>query len=282
MHYVKAMFIRIADGWSLRRVAEWLNAEHVPTVCKTNNRRQPAKGEWTASTVSQKIRNTVYKGQVRDSAHNFVRTCDPIVNSTLWRKANDRLDSAPTRRGKQNKANSAMLTSVLFCAGCGSAMYKSTSETRVYYRCAGKTNGRSCCMIRLSVLDDAVNAIMGSLNEPVTELVLIPGHNYEDELDLIKAQIKALDVDDPEYDDRHAALMAERSRLRSLDTVPDEWERRPVKDAKGNIVTHASRWAAFSTRDRGEWLQRHGFTFRASRAEVTVRQGDWAATLPLT
>jgi DNA invertase Pin-like site-specific DNA recombinase len=270
--YVPEMYDRIIQGESLATVAKWLNSENVPTGCKVNKSGEPTKG-WTASTVRQIIRNSVYKGQMRDSNHDFVGPCQAIVSVSAFEQAGKRLDAAP-KRGPQDNANRAMLTSVLFCE-CGSPMYRSRSETRVYYRCAGKVTGRSCIMIRLAVIDAAVDEIMSANPEPVMKMTLVAGKNYDAELDLNKAQVKALDMDAPGYDERYAALMAERARLRDLDTTPDTWALQPTGQTWGGL------WDGLGPADRSRWLARQGFRVQATRAAVTVSQGDVSASIPL-
>ena len=70
---------------------------------------------------------------------------------------------------------------------------------------------------------------------------LIPGRNYDDDIDAIRAQVRGLDIDAPDYDERHAALMTELRRLRDLDTTPDRWELRPTRETWGGRWTGPSR-----------------------------------------
>ena len=231
LKYIPEIYNRIIKGDSLATVAKWLNSENVPTGCKINKSGEPTKG-WTASTVRQIIRNTVYKGQMRDSNHDVVGTCEAIITAVVFRQASERLDNFP-KRGPENIANKLLLVSHLFCVKCKSPMYKSqAAPTRIYYRCWGE---KHCCMIRASVLDTLVDEAIAADHNPVLEFRLIPGKNYDDDLDLIKAQIKALasDVDADDYDERHAALMAERKRLKDLDTMPDEWREEPTGETYG-------------------------------------------------
>src|SRR5262249_42204854 len=159
------------DGYSLAEVAKWLNASGVPTGTTI------ATG-WHAKTVQQVIRNSVYKGQLRDSNHELAGPCEAIVSVQVWEAAGKRLDAKP-KRGPQDSANRAMLTSVLFCE-CGSPMYRvKTGATHPYYRCAGKATGESCLMIRLAVVDDAVDEIMSANPEPVMKMTLVEGKNYD-------------------------------------------------------------------------------------------------------
>jgi DNA invertase Pin-like site-specific DNA recombinase len=278
---VAKMFQLIVDGQSLQQVADWLNAEHVPTGTRFARDKHHKKidgklPKWHASTVRHVIRNTVYKGQMRDSDGGFVRKCQRIVSAALWRKANDRLDSAPTRRrSPADPTLRAMLASAVTCGLCGSAVYRSTSETRVYYRCAGKTNGTSCFMVRLAKVDAAVDGFMSGNRLPVMKMTLVPGTDYTDEIDLVKAQIRALDPESDGYEARHGELMAELARLRTLDTTPDKWEPRPTGETWGQL------WDGLQPYERGEWLVSQGFVVTLTPAAVTVVQGRVSRTLPL-
>jgi DNA invertase Pin-like site-specific DNA recombinase len=249
--YVPEMFSRIISGESLATVARWLNAEGVPTSCKTNNRRQATQGTWTASTVRQIIRNTAYKGQMRDSNHDVVGTCKAMVSAAVFRQAAERLDKFP-KRGPENIANKALLISHLFCATCKSPMYKVTGGAKhPYYRCSGKLaeDHKSCVMLRMDALDALVNQAMCADDTPIMELTLVEGKNYDDEIDLIGAQIKALDPLADDYAERHADLMAELQRLRDLDTTPDEWREEPTGE------TYGGQWAESDTAGRRALLK---------------------------
>jgi DNA invertase Pin-like site-specific DNA recombinase len=267
--YVPQIFERVIDAESLASVAAWLNAEKVPcgTRVARDKHHQAVPGKlptWTAATVSKIIRNPVYKGQMRDSKGNWVNSCPPIVSAAVYNRAVDRLDNVPTRRGPRNIKGLAMLSGAVYCE-CGSPMYRNTSAaSRLYYRCAGKVTGTSCLMIRLPVVDAAADGIMARSTRPVMKPALVPGKNYDDELDAIKAQIRALDPDGPDYGERHAALMAERARLKALDTTPDRWENRPTGQ------TWAGIWASIPVAQRGPWLADNGFRVTASKTEVSI------------
>jgi DNA invertase Pin-like site-specific DNA recombinase len=280
LKYVPEIFARVIRGESLATVAAWLNAEGVPCGTKVarDKRHQAIPGKlprWTAATVSKIIRNSVYKGQMRDSSHKMVNRCEAIVSAAVFSRAVARLDNAPTRRGPRNIADRSMLSAVLFCDECGSPVYRSTSETRVYYRCAGKVTGKSCFMIRLAAVDSAVDRLITSNPRRIMAPKLIPGRNYDDELDANMAEIRALDVDDDGYEGRHAALMAERARLKDLDTTPDRWEMRPTGQTWGSV------WNGLRMDERAAWLESKAFTVRASKTKVAVEQGGKRAEIDL-
>ena len=280
LRYVPEIFDRVISGESLASVAAWLNAAGVPCGTKVarDKRHKAIPGKlptWTAATVSKITRNTVYKGQMRDSDGNWVNSCQAIVSAAVFNSAVDRLDNVPTRRGPRNIKGLAMLSGAVYCE-CGSPMYRSVGGGgNAYYRCAGKVTGTSCVMIRLPIVDAGVNRAMAKSTRPVMKLTLVPGKNYDDELDAIKAQIRALDVDDPEYDERHAALMAERARIKGLDTTPDRWENRPSGQTWGGI------WASIPVAGRGPWLADNGFRVTASKAKVTIAHAGTESESPV-
>jgi DNA invertase Pin-like site-specific DNA recombinase len=240
LKYVPEIFNRIIAGDSLATVARWLNSESVSTGCKIGRTKQPVKG-WTASTVGQIVHNTVYKGQMRDSNHDLVGTCKGIVTAATFRQAADRLDKFP-KRGPQ-AAFPNLCTSRLFCDNCTSPMYKVTSGSGIqYYRCSGKLapNAKPCgVMVRIDQLDAWVEAYMSDDDEMMFEWTLMPGENYDDEMDLINAKIDALDKDADDYEERWAELRAEYKRLKALDCTPDEWREVPTGE------TYGDKWKAF-------------------------------------
>lgn len=282
LKYIPEIYSRIIHGDSLATVAAWLNAEGVPTGTRKarDKNHQVIDGKlptWSAATVNHIVKNPVYKGQQRDSDGRMVNTCEAIVSAAIWNAAQKRLANGP-KRGPMNVANRAMLATVLVCDECGSAMYRSTPEkgsTRVYYRCAGKVTGKSCRMVRLALVDSAVDREMSGNPTPVMKMTLIPGRNYDDDIDAIRAAIRALDIDDADYDQKHAALLAERSRLRDLDVTPDVWEPRPTGDTWGSL------WDALQPADRPGWLLAKGFTVRLASDRLTLIQGQVTRTVPL-
>lgn len=283
---VPEMFDRIIDGYSLAEVAKWLDSEGVPTACKVNRSGQPVKG-WHAATVRQVIRNTAYKGQLRTevrdadgnmTGYEYAGPCKAIVSVSKWDQAQKRLDAAP-KRGPQDNANRAMLTSVLFCE-CGSPMYRVKTGAKYpwYYRCSKKVkvDGDHRLMLRVDLVDGAVDEIMSASPEAVMKMTLVEGRNYDQEIDLVKAEIKALDpVDDPDYASKHADLMARLTELKNLDTTPDTWALRPTGQTWGGV------WDDLEDSERAGWLRRKGFRVMATREAVSVMQGEVSATVPL-
>ena len=179
---------------------------------------------------------------MRDSNHDVVGTCEAIVTSAVFRQTAERLDKSP-KRGPENIANKALLISHLFCVKCKSPMYKvKTGATEPYYRCSGKLaeNRKPCgVMIHLSVLDSLVGDSIAADDNPILKWTLIPGKNYDDDLDQIDNKRKALSFTDPDYQAKYDALVAEYMRVKDLDTTPDDWDDMPTGETYGGKWTAA-------------------------------------------
>jgi hypothetical protein len=77
-------------------------------------------------------------------------------------------------------------------------------------------------MISLASLDARVDwYVTNTLGRwPRYETVTIPGHGYQDQIDEIERDLRELELDDPQFLDKQAALLAERKRLRDLPMTP--------------------------------------------------------------
>ena len=127
-----------------------------------------------------------------------------------------------------------------------------SKQYNLYYRCDGSLRDRSTCknMIPLADADDWVSSwFTGTIGHlELTERIVIPGHNHEGEIAEVAAEIRDLDLDDPDYLAKQAALMAERKRLKELPATPSEVVERPTGIAIGQ------HWADLDTAGRRVWL----------------------------
>jgi hypothetical protein len=229
----------------------------------------------------------------------ILHKCEAIVSPEIWRKAQEALDSAPTRRGYSNPETRPMLSGALKCGNpeCDatgapdSPMNRSIARDylpgggvkaeRLYYRCTGIGAMRRSCgtMVRLSDVDAAVDWIIHeTFDIPRMERRVIPGTDHAADLESLKFELRQLAARDLPWDEEdaeRARLRADYDRIAALPLVPDQ----VVMVDTGE--TYAGLWDRMKPQDRGGWLRREGFTVRASRAAVTVSQGDVSATLPL-
>jgi DNA invertase Pin-like site-specific DNA recombinase len=142
----------------------------------------------------------------------------------------------------------------LRCGACGGVLYRQgqdktlkdgSSRSYGYYRhkragCASK--------LRKGDVDALIDGFFASLDVPVIEYVHHAGAG-RGRLEEITRELRALDIDADDYEDRHAALMAERKHLKAGAEGP--WtEKRILRDSQGQVVTYAARWASWGRAER--------------------------------
>lgn len=309
--YIPLIFQHCIEGWSLNKIAQWLNDEGI---------KPSSGGKWWGKVVSGIIKNPTYKGhhcqrdlvppdEVEESDGKAVRyrygstwvetprfqygktvhRCEPLVDAAIWRHANEALASRP-KRGHVDPQNHAMLAGALFCPSCGdSPMYRlrggaNGGRILFYYRCAGRGSQRQGCgnMVRLELVDAAVNEIMAdTFDVPVTRHEIVYGNEaeIEAELERIRFELKQLaarELDWEEEDRERTRLRAEHERVSGTKLIDDRVELVETDD------TYLELWERRSVQDRGPWLVEHGFRVTASKEHVTVSQGPVSATVELS
>jgi site-specific DNA recombinase len=310
--YVPLIYRRCIDGWSLEKIAEWLNDEGVKTS---------SGGKWWGGTVGRFIiRNPAYMGHrcewevvppdeteerdgtivryrygsawVENPRRQYGKTihrCEELVNPAVWRDANAALDSRP-KRGHIDPDNRAMLAEALYCPNCNySPMYRikggDANNPFLYYRCAGRGSQRKGCgnMVRLELVDAAVNGIMAeTFDVPVMRHEIVYGNEADIKAGLERVrfelrQLSAKELDWEEEDRERARLREEQQRIASTTLIEDTVELVETDD------TYLELWERMSVQARGPWLAENGFRVTASKERVTVSQGSvtaWAKLDP--
>jgi site-specific DNA recombinase len=307
--YIPLIYQHCIEGWSLEKIAKWLNDEGV----------RPVSGVWWPRSIAGLIKNPVYKGhrckqevippddvEERDGkviryryGNTWVETrrwqygrtvhrCEPLVDAATWRRANEALAARPNR-GHIDPENRAMLAEALYCPNCeDSPMYRHRALSRgrpyFYYRCFGRGSGRRSCgnMVRVELVDAAVNEIMAmTFGIPVMRHEIVYGNEaeMEAELERIKfelSQLGKLGLTDEEEDAERARLRAERDRVANTEVVEDRVELVETDD------TYLELWDRLGASERGPWLAEHGFRVTASKEHATVSQGSVSATVALS
>jgi site-specific DNA recombinase len=281
--YIPEIYKRVIAGDSLGNIAAWLTSEGVP--CSR------ADGKWWAKTIGFIIRNPAYQGfrcaqdpKTKKYGKVLFR-CEQLVDPDIWKAANDALTTRPQRRhGGTVPDNRAMLSGALRCPHCDGPMYRTpagTTKRIFYYRCAGRGAARKGCgnVINVSTADNAVNEIiMVTFSTPVMVRRLIPGTDHAADLEAVKFEIRHLpdrELPDDEHDAELARLRAQRDFIASLPVTEDQIELIPSGE------TYSQLWEGLSSTERGSWLVSQGFTVLASKASVTVSQGDVSRTVML-
>ena len=256
---VVAMYLA---GRSLRQLCAYLDAQGIPT------RRG---GAWIPKTLSDVLRNPVLSGRRVDGNGRTILRVPPILDVDTWRKLQAEMDRKASKKGAV-RVGSPMLGGVAVCHICGGPMYKlrtqnvrkdGTKQFNFYYRCWGTETNPSTCknMYPLDELDAWVEARMARVRFPRYEIVVTPGHGHEDEIYEVERDLRELDLDAPDYDERHATLRAERARLRALPATADKVERRKTGDSIGQY------WASLQTE-----ADKRAFLLKLD-AKVYVRRG---------
>jgi DNA invertase Pin-like site-specific DNA recombinase len=220
--YIPEMFQRIADGESVAQIAAWLREGPLPKI--------------TPRTVQRMIRNRTYMGERLDNEGHIIMLVPPLIDANLWKRANDRLASAPRGRRGPASGKPALLTSKLFCMRCRAPMYRVHVHTHFYYyRCHGYLPETKGCgnMVRLERTDWFVTQLLSQAQDDWTELRHIPGENYDDDIARIHLRLNDLPkqgLSDEEEDAERKRLRAERDRLVELNkhARPDRWDDVPI------------------------------------------------------
>ncbi len=176
---VTRIFDLRCQGYSYRKIATTLNAEHVPTPSsfyymkrgKPNIR--PDGDFWAPPTVKSILRNEVYLGhmvqnktgnvsykvhkQVSKPESEWIRvenTHEPLISQEVWDMVRE-LDARNVRCRSDKTGNVPLFSGVLFCADCGTPMrhYKDgrkrkdgTPSLYQSYACGRYVNGgKSVC-----------------------------------------------------------------------------------------------------------------------------------------
>jgi hypothetical protein len=192
--------------------------------------------------------------------HTIYRT-EGIVTRAEWDELQALLDAKGSCRGIA-RGSTAMLTSIAKCGLCMGPMYRIKAWSAEFYRCHGTSREPSKCanMIRLGELDSWVNLwLVDEYGEAeIVEVIFVPGHGYDDELADNRQELVELDPDDPDYDSKHAALMAKRRRLRSLPPTSGG-----VLERSTGIL-FKDYWPTLTPQERRDHLLRAGVIVHAS------------------
>lgn len=272
-HEADALRQAVSDylaGASLRELCQKLEADGVVS-------RGGAK--WQPKTLSQIFRNRILIGQrTSRGGKTVVLKVPPILDRETWDKLQAELDRKAHRQGIA-PGSTAMLTSVLHCGACDGPMYRYASTntrrngsktTTFYYRCHGTARSASACKnyISLAELHDWLDGMFSESQlygqQPAVRLEFVPGSGHAEELADVEAELRALDFDSADFTQRQAALLAERSRLKSLPNEPGTMKEIPL----GCTVGQA--WAKLSEPGKRKYMMEHGLTVSAKRGEYVL------------
>jgi hypothetical protein len=117
-------------------------------------------------------------------------------------------------------------------------------------------------MVLVSVADALVSRFMATLDADIVRTIVIPGHDHQAEMDGLKMDLRSLDFDADDYDERHADLRAQLAVLKDAPATPDEI----CTEATGQ--SYGQMWDSLPASDRGNWLRSAGITCGTARTDT--------------
>jgi site-specific DNA recombinase len=240
---------RLLDGWSLTRIAAWLNESGALT---NKDRARIAKGQppqanpWTVRTVTKVLTSPATQGikmhkqaAVLDSEGEPRRLGPATFSDDYWNRIQD---SISLRRGSRTVPTMTVnpILGVGFCK-CGASLNQQISrrngKTWRYYRC-GRTPTK--CEGVAARADDVDFQLAHEFSyhrggEPMTRRVFVPGEDHANELAKTNQTIGSLRQDralglfsspddEEKFRQQMAALISKRDRLEATPSREAGWE----------------------------------------------------------
>lgn len=293
--YMPGVYRYVIEGWTLGRIASWLESEGVPAPGR--GVEDVADASWYPRTVGSLVKNTCWRGSIfngrkflrfewsgADNANRAVYgdlcyiAVPPVVDAATWARANANLAARPscTTRGAAPKA---LLASVIYCPLCGgrSPMYLSRDR----YRCTGRGGVRTRVGCGNNVPVAVADALADAAMSKQTAHLTAPAPYADPTADERRRQelldsIDRLDKSDlTAFMARVGEIQAECDALGTAPSVPPA----VVELAE----TYAGRWAEQSEAERGGWLRSAGVRmYAAQSASVAVFAAELASRTDYT
>lgn len=164
VHPEQAQIVReisnhVLDGQSVYSVANDLTDRGVKT---TNGRNWDGKNLRTLLTSESLLGRAIHRGEVlrHEDDGMPIQFWDPVLDLNTFQ----RLQATLTVKNKRERKQSArLLSGLLTCGLCGQSLYANGSTVNTSYSCPGKTNGKNCVGVAVTV---------GKLDPYVTERFL--------------------------------------------------------------------------------------------------------------
>lgn len=291
--YLREMVDRTLRGDTLLSICRWLDSEGVkPRLAEgagaVAGKRGGSLARWSPTSVRELLRQPALKGQQRSRKDGRVLyRHEGVIDVETWNRLQAALDSRVPKRGPAT-GPAAMLTGSIFCELCGGPMYRyrnvktlkdGTKKAHEYYKCKGLDQAPSTCrnMVRVDVVEQWLNAWFTEdgpfADTELVEMAVLPGSDHSADIAEIEAQIRDLDLDDPDYDLQLESLRIERNNLKALPAEVAKIEQRPTGYTVGQV------WTGLATDARRRFLSAAGVQVHVlpakpdDAAEVASRVG---------
>jgi site-specific DNA recombinase len=221
---VEKIFRCIADGMSKRALAAYLTANNIAT--KTG-------GVWHPYVIHKMVRNKSYIGETYEGDILLPNITPPIIDSDLFREANEALDRNYARNNGKAIAQ-YLLTGHLFCGYCNGSMSGTMVQRKFrYYRCLHSNHNRDMCTARRiradnieSIVWDKIKGVI--LREDVikSQLQTELDSGVELQISKLKHRMKTYPAQKKRITSlfRYGDIIDEDTLLDELNRIESEWE----------------------------------------------------------
>lgn len=130
-------------------VADYLNANQVPTPYQAKGIQVVTSGKWNAGLISRILNNTVYKGlheyrkDTKTQKERIIREVPAIVSEELWNRTQALLRKN-FAMASRNARRQYLLRGLIRCGLCGRTFVGdgNNKKGQFYYRCTGNSSFR--------------------------------------------------------------------------------------------------------------------------------------------
>ena len=160
---IQSIFDLYTKGYTIDRIAEYLNTNNVPSANSYRLNSPKFKGyqetyrrkgsdvpvkrtdiRWQGSTISNILRNKWYIGERTYNKQTYA--IDPIIKPEQWRIVSSMLEqnAISFRSKKESTKHTYLLSGLLFCGICGKRMYGHYTGLNNHYFCSSTEEGVKC------------------------------------------------------------------------------------------------------------------------------------------
>ncbi len=160
---IQRIFDLYAQGYTIDKIAEYLNTNNVPSANSYRLNSPKFKGykdtyhrkgtdvpinrvdvKWQGATVSNYLRNRWYIGERTYNKQTY--SIDPIIKAEQWSVVSAMLErnAISFRSKKESTIHTYLLSGLLYCGQCGKRMYGHYTGLNNHYYCSSIEEGVKC------------------------------------------------------------------------------------------------------------------------------------------
>ena len=173
---VRSIFEMYLQTHSMGFIIERLNAKGLTTKRHVSKKgRVRGGGPWNKSAIYHVLRNPLYIGKIRTSDGELHEgEHEAIVSIEAFEKVAETMSHRTTGRLRKNRKSEYILTGLLRCGPCGTAMTSSQGKSRSgrryrYYRCVRQQENGGHCPTGLLPAADIESAVIAQVKDVATQ-----------------------------------------------------------------------------------------------------------------